>query len=80
MNTPNGSLGQVRRFELVNDETARFWELTIHEISLEVCYGKIGTTGQTHIKLFLDSLATHKKYEQIIAEKIGKGYVEVVAW
>jgi predicted DNA-binding WGR domain protein len=42
-----------------------------------VQFGRIGTAGQTQTKTFSSADAAQKAADKLIAEKTGKGYVEV---
>src|SRR5260370_431792 len=44
--------------------------------SFTVTFGRIGSAGQTTKKDFPDDDKAKKAYEKVIAEKLGKGYVE----
>lgn len=38
--------GQFRRFEFVDEKSSKFWEIRVVGTTVDVRYGKIGTTGQ----------------------------------
>ena len=42
----------MRRFELVDGSSAKFWEMTLSGLSFTVRYGRIGTKGQEKEKRF----------------------------
>jgi uncharacterized protein (TIGR02996 family) len=66
-----------RRFEFIEGTSSKFWEVKIEDSQQIVRYGKIGTEGQTKEKDF-DSVSEAKAdTKKLIAEKTGKGYVEV---
>lgn len=67
----------TRRFEYVDEKSSKFWEIRVIGASLTVCYGKIGTEGQTQSKEFADVGSAEKQAKKLIAEKTGKGYREV---
>ena len=67
----------MRRFELVDGKSNKFWEIDREGTSYTVRYGRIGTSGQTTNKSFGDEAAAQGAYEKVIKEKTGKGYVEV---
>jgi len=65
-----------RRFEFVEGTSAKFWAIRLHGDKLTVSFGRIGTSGQEQTKPFPDERAAWKAADQLIAEKVGKGYVE----
>jgi predicted DNA-binding WGR domain protein len=69
--------GALRHFQLSDGKSEKFWEIRVSESGFEVRFGKIGTAGQTQTKAFSDAATTIKKVEHLIAEKLGKGYVEL---
>ena len=42
----------VRRFELVDGTSNKFWEIALEEASFTVRFGRIGTSGQVQQKTF----------------------------
>jgi predicted DNA-binding WGR domain protein len=67
----------MRRFELKEGSSSKFWEADVDGASLRVRFGRIGTAGQTKSKLFSNGVLALKEYDQLIKEKSNKGYVEV---
>ena len=67
----------VRRFELVDDKSAKFWEITQEGAEYTVCFGKIGTKGQAKTKTLASQDAAISEVAKLIKEKTSKGYVEV---
>jgi DNA ligase 1 len=65
--------GQFRRFEM--DE--KFWAIRLDGAAHTVKFGKQGTNGQEKTKDFGDAATAQKEYDKLVAEKTGKGYVEV---
>ena len=65
-----------RYFELVDDKSSKFWEISTSGTEVTVRYGRIGTTGQTQTKTFGDDPAAQRHAEKLIEEKTAKGYVE----
>jgi len=63
-----------RRFELVDGKSSKFWEIAVENRDVTVCYGRIGTQGQTNRKSFADSGAAAQHAAKLIDEKTGKGY------
>lgn len=71
----NGS--DTRRFEYKDEKSSKFWEIIVSDASFTVCYGKIGTDGQTQAKEFADAATAEKQAQKLIVEKTRKGYQEV---
>ena len=42
------------RYQLSDGKSNKFWEIHVFGDSYEVCYGRIGTKGQTSSKVFSD--------------------------
>jgi len=66
-----------RRFEFVEGTSSKFWEVKVEDSQQIVRYGKIGTEGQTKEKDFDSASEAKADTKKLIAEKTGKGYVEV---
>ena len=66
----------TRHFEFKDDKSSKFWEITQTSAVVTVRYGKTGTNGQSQDKAFTDATAAGKHVGKLIAEKLGKGYVE----
>ena len=66
-----------RRFEFVVGVSDKFWEISVTGKDVTVRFGRNGTNGQSNVKSFADGAAAAKHAEKLIAEKTGKGYVEV---
>jgi predicted DNA-binding WGR domain protein len=66
-----------RRFELVEGDSAKFWEIRISGLDVTVTFGRLGTNGQTQTKSFPDAEAAAKHASKLIGEKTKKGYQEV---
>jgi uncharacterized protein (TIGR02996 family) len=65
-----------RHFELVAGTSSKFWEITVEDASFVTRYGRIGTSGQKTFKEFVSPEKARQEAEKLIAEKVGKGYVE----
>jgi predicted DNA-binding WGR domain protein len=65
-----------RRFEFTGGSSAKFWEVTVAGVSVTVCFGRLGTGGQTQSKSFDDAAAAQKYADKLVEQKLGKGYVE----
>jgi predicted DNA-binding WGR domain protein len=68
--------GAIRRFELVEGNSAKFWEVSTSGADVIVRFGRIGTSGQSQTKSLADATAAGRLAEKLIAEKTGKGYTE----
>ena len=66
----------MRTFKFADDESYKFWKIELTGTSYTVTYGRIGTKGQTSTKSFATPEKAKSAYEKIIAEKLGKGYIE----
>ncbi|MBS2002570.1 MAG: DNA ligase [Cyanobacteria bacterium SZAS LIN-5] len=66
-----------RMFEFSEGTSNKFWEVVLQGSSVTVRFGKIGTAGMTKPKSFPTDQAAKKYYDDLIVEKIGKGYCEV---
>jgi len=67
----------VKRFELIEGASSKFWEVGVTGCELTVRYGRIGTSGQSKTKCLADSAAAHKEQAKLIKEKVSKGYAAV---
>lgn len=68
-----------RRFEFSEGSSNKFWEVTVAQASVTVCFGRIGTGGQVQTKSFGNAAAAQKHADKVIAQKLTKGYVECPA-
>jgi predicted DNA-binding WGR domain protein len=73
---PSRSGSMKRRFEFVGGSSAKFWEVTVGKAAVTVCFGRLGTSGQSQTKSFDNAAAAQKHADKLIQEKLGKGYVE----
>jgi uncharacterized protein YwqG/predicted DNA-binding WGR domain protein len=67
----------MRRFELKEGSSSKFWEVTVSGSTLTVRFGRIGSEGQEKSKTFATPALAQKEHDKLIAEKQGKGYEEV---
>ena len=68
-----------RRFEFVGGSSAKFWEVTVAQATVTVCFGKLNTAGQTQTKSFSDAAAAQQHADKLAEQKLGKGYAECQA-
>lgn len=67
----------MRRFELVNERSAKFWMAGVEGNCLIVIFGPLGTEGQRKERYFRTEAEAHRALARKISEKINKGYREV---
>ena len=67
----------MRRFELVDGASSKFWEITLDGVDLAVRFGRIGTQGQAKARTFGSEAEARKEHDKLVKEKTGKGYAEV---
>lgn len=72
------SPGTTRRFEFVGGSSQKFWEISVSGNSFTVRFGRIGTAGQAQTKNFSDEAKAKREAESLIAEKVKKGYAEII--
>jgi predicted DNA-binding WGR domain protein len=66
-----------RYFELKDEKSSKFWEISQEFNKVTVRYGKIGTNGQIKTTEFSDDNSATMHYANLVAEKVRKGYVEL---
>jgi predicted DNA-binding WGR domain protein len=66
----------MRRFELSEGTSNKFWEVDCEGVSLTVRFGRIGANGQVQTKTFASAAKAASERDKLIAEKTKKGYVE----
>ena len=66
----------MRHFEYVGGTSSKFWEISRDGTEVTVTFGRIGSAGQTQVKDLGTDAAAISHVEKLVAEKIGKGYVE----
>jgi DNA ligase 1 len=71
------TLKTTRRFEYVEGNSNKFWEVTTNGSQVDVCFGRNGTGGQRETKSFADAAKAQKHADKKIREKLAKGYQEV---
>ncbi|MCS7481931.1 WGR and DUF4132 domain-containing protein [Umezawaea endophytica] len=69
----------MRRWELVADGSAKFWEVGRDGTGVTVRYGRLGSAGQTKVKDFASEALAVAHVDKLLAEKEKKGYGEVGA-
>ncbi len=66
-----------RYFEFAEGQSKKFWEVVVEETRQTVRFGKLGTEGQIKKKAFDSPTKARASALKLIAEKTGKGYVEI---
>ncbi len=66
----------MRRFELVEGTSSKFWEVEQDGSDLNIRWGRIGTQGQSQTKSFADEAKAAAALTKLVNEKTGKGYTE----
>ncbi|KWN14955.1 WGR and DUF4132 domain-containing protein [Burkholderia ubonensis] len=69
----------MRRFELIEGNSSKFWEVEQDGSGLNIRWGRIGTAGQSQTKSFADDAKARAALDKLVKEKAGKGYAEVAA-
>ncbi|EMY77941.1 WGR domain protein [Leptospira weilii serovar Ranarum str. ICFT] len=64
------------RLTYKDDKSDKFWNIEVSGNSFTVTYGKIGTAGQTQTKTFGSEEECAKEANELLSEKLKKGYVE----
>lgn len=66
----------MRTFEFSEGTSNKFWNITLQGDRFTVTFGRIGSAGQTQEKTFPTADAARQAHDKLVAEKLGKGYVE----
>jgi len=69
--------GKSRRFELVDGNSNKYWEIVVSGAEHTVRFGRIGTDGQAKTKSFGSTAEAEGDAAKLVREKLRKGYVEV---
>ncbi|NHQ84747.1 DUF4132 domain-containing protein [Iodobacter sp. HSC-16F04] len=67
----------MKRFEYTEGQSSKFWEVEQDGLNLNICWGRIGSKGQTQTKEFASADKASAAQTKLIQEKISKGYSEV---
>lgn len=65
-----------REFEYADGKSFKFWKIDLQDSDVVTQYGRIGSTGQETKKNFGTPEKAQKEYDKLVAEKLGKGYIE----
>ena len=66
----------IREFEYADGKSFKFWKVELKANEVLTQYGRIGAAGQETNKDFGSPEKAKKEYDKLVAEKLGKGYVE----
>jgi len=69
----------MRRFELVEGSSSKFWEVSLEGTTVTVRFGRIGTEGQAKSKVLASPAAARAEHDKLVVEKTRKGYRETAA-
>lgn len=64
----------MRRLELVEGSSSKFWEIQVDGSTYTVRFGRIGTVGQIKNKAFETASEAQQAADKLLSEKLGKGY------
>lgn len=67
----------MRRFEYIQGNQAKFWEVSRHNATLTIASGRIGGAPKTRTKQLVDFMAAEQEFDRLIRDKLRRGYVEV---
>ena len=68
---------ELRYFELSDDKSSKFWEISTQGTVVTTRWGRIGTAGQSKTKTFHTVEETLVAAKKLTAGKIKKGYTEL---
>ena len=66
----------MRTFVFKDATSDKFWNIDLRGERFTVAFGRAGSKGQMQAKEFPDAAAARKAHDKLVAEKLGKGYVE----
>lgn len=67
----------MRRFEYIQGNQAKFWEVSRKGAVLTISSGKIGGSPKTRTKELQDFMAAEQEFDRLIRDKLRRGYNEV---
>ncbi|WP_204141322.1 WGR domain-containing protein [Halomicronema sp. CCY15110] len=74
------SPSSMRRFEYIDpaQNSFKYWQIAMHPdgLGFQTRYGRMGTTGAVKDKAFLTTTAAQTAYQDLIRQKLRKGYIE----
>ncbi len=66
--------GGWQRYESTEDGASKFWEVSLAGSTMNIRFGKIGTSGQAQTKSFASDDAARAERDKLVREKTKKGY------
>ncbi|MGO4329968.1 AAA domain-containing protein [Cupriavidus sp. M-11] len=66
----------VRRFRFEQGSSRKFWRISVSAMEMTVSYGRIGTNGQSVLKVFDTHERARREMDKLVDEKLRKGYEE----
>ena len=63
-------------FELIDEESSKFWQVAVDGSSLTTCYGNIGTAGRKTTKDFSSEDEANSEARWLMVQKMKKGYIK----
>lgn len=70
------STGKPRYFEFVQGTSSKFWEVSQIGNAMTTRWGRIGSSGQSKTKTFVEEQMAAQAIAKLIEEKVGEGYTE----
>lgn len=67
----------MRRFEFIEGNQAKFWQIARRGAVVTTVSGKIGTEGKERVKEFPDYMAAEQEFDRLVRDHLRRGYVEV---
>lgn len=67
----------VRRFEFIQGNQAKFWEVNRRGETLSIRSGRIGENPEVKSKTHEDFMAAEREFDRLIRDKLQRGFVEV---
>jgi predicted DNA-binding WGR domain protein len=67
----------MRRFEYIQGNQAKFWEVTRRGATLTFNSGRIGGSAKSRTKQLVDYMAAEQEFDRLIRDKLRRGYIEV---
>lgn len=67
----------MRRFEYIQGNIARFWEIGRRGGTLTTVSGRIGAAGKTRTRELADYMAAEQEFDRLVRDHLRRGYVEV---
>lgn len=69
----------MRTFALDAGRSYKFWNIDLRGSALVLAFGEVGRQGRSETRSFASAELARAEYDRLIAERLGKGYVETTA-